>query len=660
MVVVTPNGMVKADFGEGLTGIPGGIVVRGLVRNGRLYGSDDVLGVQLLSNTDDLEVDGDVFYAATVVLQTSGGQHTQTKRAMFPAATDETPVDILEFIDAAGAGVVGLPVVSDFMKNLMTSPDGEQLLGQYISDYIDENVDELQGHPLDDMQRDGNELVSYVQGVEVGRFDVSDLVFDEVNYAKPLRNVSSRGNLVDTRSDGVVTSQTSRLRHVIRGGAVMVRLVYANWYLPSGSAEQPMGNSYDIKASIENPSVSGGRPTGDVTIPVFFGGKRTATVENNAHVISDPVLINAPADWAVFVRSLATVTSGGRFPTAYATSTTGVAQLDTSGVAEGFVNNTDSVDSGTISAATGFVFGPVAILVDAINATHTHGALIIGDSIARGTGIVTARGSFLAQACINDGIPIHRLAVGGDSFAYSKSPANVFRRMSLSGFARHALVNMGTNDIWSGSSLATLKADAIAYWKLMADQGMRVHQTTILPRPGASTDGYLTASNQSIITSAYETIRTAFNTWLRSGQAVTDAAGALASVIDSAALIEVDASNALTVNGGRWKAGGPVSVTGTATGVTTTTLTDSTKSWTTNQYQNQVLLIVSATTGAGQIARITSNTATVLSLNPALTLPTGTVTYQVAPANCFDHTHPTETGYALITDGLDLSYLKTT
>ena len=479
-------------------------------------------------------------------------------------------------------------------------------------------------------------------------------------FAPILRNVLARGVIQDQRSDGVITSQTSRIRCVIRGGAVMVRLVYANWYLPSGSAEQPMGNSFDVKASIENPAVSGGRPTGDVVIPVFFGGKRTATVENNGFVISDPVCVNAAADWAIFVRSCATVTSGGRFPANYATTTAGTAQLDTSGVAEGFVNNTASVDSGTISASSGFCIGPVAVLVDAVNDVHTHGALVLGDSIARGTGIVTARGSFLAQECINLDMPVYRLAVGGDSFAFSKSAVNVYRRMSLARFARHALVCMGTNDIWNGSSLATLKADAIAFWKLMAGQGLKVHQTTVLPRPGASSDGYLTASGQSIVNSGFEAVRTGFNTWLRT-TAVSDAAGALTSVIDAAALIEVDATNTLTLNGGFWKAGGPVSATGTATGVTSTTLTDSTKSWTTKQFQNQLLFITGATTGSGQLARVTANTATMLTLNPAFSpTPTGTTTYQVAPGNCWDHTHPTETAHTLINDALDLSYLQTT
>lgn len=512
--------------------------------------------------------------------------------------------------------------------------------------------------------------MAYMKDATGRRLD-SITVPSDFEVGKVQRNVGARPQLNDVRSDGVITSQTSRTRHVIRGGAVMVRLVFANWYLPSGSAEQPMGNNYDLKASIENPASSTGSASGTSLIPVFFGGKRTATVENNGLVVSDPVLINAPADWAIFVRSYATVASG-RFPTPYAVSTSNSVQPDTSGVSEGAVNNTDSVDSGTISAgiggASGFAFGPVAVLTDALNSTHTHGALVIGDSIARGTGIVNARGSFLVQACIDKTIPVYRVAVGGDSFTYSKQPINVYRRMGLARYARHAVVNMGTNDVFSGSSLATLQADAIAFWGLLANQGLKVHQSTILPRPGASTDGYLTVAGQSITNSSYETVRTGFNTWLRSGQAVIDAAGALTSVIDAAALIEVNSSNVLTLNGGYWKALGTVVHTNTATSITTGsstgTITVTGAGWTTNQFQNKVVLITGGTTGVGQFARITSNTATQISFNfgnpPWTTNPTGTVTFQVQDAYCYDNVHPTEPAYQLISDALDLSYLKTT
>ena len=60
---------------------------------------------------------------------------------------------------------------------------------------------------------------------------------------------------------------------------------------------------------------------------------------------------------------MATVTSGGRFPTNYATSTVGTVQLDTSGVAEGFVV--------TRSVTEEIQLGGVTFLVDQIGRPDT-------------------------------------------------------------------------------------------------------------------------------------------------------------------------------------------------------------------------------------------------------------------------------------------------
>jgi len=62
-------------------------------------------------------------------------------------------------------------------------------------------------------------------------------------------------------------------------------------------------------------------------------------------------------------------------------------------------------------------------------------------------------------------------------------------------------------------------------------------------------------------------------------------------------------SSVITVSGGK--------ETGTATSGAATTLTDSSKSWTTDAYKNRILWIHTGT-GAGAVARITGNTATVL------------------------------------------------
>jgi len=70
-------------------------------------------------------------------------------------------------------------------------------------------------------------------------------------------------------------------------------------------------------------------------------------------------------------------------------------------------------------------------------------------------------------------------------------------------------------------------------------------------------------------------------------------------------------------------------VTGTATAGTTTTLTDTTKAWTVNGYQNRVVRITSGT-GVGQVRNIASNTATALTVSTAwTTTPDATSAYVI-------------------------------
>lgn len=69
--------------------------------------------------------------------------------------------------------------------------------------------------------------------------------------------------------------------------------------------------------------------------------------------------------------------------------------------------------------------------------------------------------------------------------------------------------------------------------------------------------------------------------------------------------------------------------TGTATGATSTTLVNSAKTWTTNQWSNSQVKIVSGT-GAGQIRTIASNTGTTLTVSAAWTVtPDATSIYHI-------------------------------
>ena len=77
---------------------------------------------------------------------------------------------------------------------------------------------------------------------------------------------------------------------------------------------------------------------------------------------------------------------------------------------------------------------------------------------------------------------------------------------------------------------------------------------------------------------------------------------------------------------------------GTASAGGSGTLTDSSKSWTTNQYENYTLWIYSGT-GSGQYRQISSNTGTILSvLTNFSTTPDNTSKYKIFPPSYLDIT----------------------
>jgi len=474
------------------------------------------------------------------------------------------------------------------------------------------------------------------------------------------KNVLGRGRIGTGISNGTDTSQTSRTRMVVRGDVVGVRLVFVNFYLPAGGAEPVGGSDVTVKASVENPALLAGDPTGAATIPVYFNGRRTAVMESGGILISDPVHVNVADGSPIWVRSMPTVTAGGKWVNSATTFNSATAGTDGSGVLEGIVTNVDSVDSGTIAGSTSFAFAPVAIL--GVAASRKPSVLIVGDSIAADTGVIrSGEVGYLARACINAGYPLLRIAEGGERVLTVVNAISFYKRMRLARMATHAICQYGTNDIYgSGRTLAQLKADSLTLWKIMARTGLTTYQTTVLPRPGASTDGYMTVAGQSITDATKEGIRVGFNTWLRdttASGAVAQSAGTLRGMLDPCTPVEVNAAGALTMNGGFWAAAGAVVTTGTATSFTTNVITDTGAARTVSADIALTLAIMTATTGAGQSCEISANTATAWTLLAAITLPTGTVTYQVGPSYCYDGTHPTEAAHQLIGNALNLATL---
>jgi hypothetical protein len=464
------------------------------------------------------------------------------------------------------------------------------------------------------------------------------------------KQVAMRGYVGGGLSNVTDTTQTSRLRFPLLGGVTCIRLVYQNFYLQSGATEPTNTSTVTVQASIENPNASIGSPTGTSLIPVFFNGQTTGTMSPSGILISDPIYVNVGNGQPIWVRSCPSVSAGGTWVDNYVTNNSGSIGFDGGGPNEGVITGSNYTTSGTIANSNSNAFGPCAIIAVAQNPVPS--VMLFGDSICYGTGIVNlGQTSYAARACINAGLPFIRLAEGGETYATVSNQGNYWHRGRFTEFCSHALCEYGTNDL-ATASLSALQSYAQTCWAMLAQAGLQVYQTTLLPKV-SGTDGCATPANQTPL--SYEAVRTGFNDWLRSGAAGL-ANSSLSGFLDPCAAIEVNAAGVLTTDGGRWASAGGVILSGTATSVSTTSLTDTTQSRTVNGDALMVIAITGGTTGTGQSSEVSTNTATAWSFLSALAVaPTGTVTYSLVKSYCSDYTHPTEGGHMLIGNSLNLS-----
>jgi|GEM_PF-2612204 len=196
---------------------------------------------------------------------------------------------------------------------------------------------------------------------------------------------------------------------------------------------------------------------------------------------------------------------------------------------------------------------------------------VLGDSIASGTGDASdlplgqiSRNGFICRA-LNNGFPYLNVAQGGESAAVFV--ANCQRRLAACAGCTYAVSNYGTNDL-SLFSVATIKSNILSIARQCQALGMKVFWCTLNPKT-TSTDNWATAQNQAPLTTpdgvdptypSIELRRVAINTWIRDTSAdgfVAQAGGpGLAGFFDTAAPVEVDASNVITLNGGRYLSDG--------------------------------------------------------------------------------------------------------
>lgn len=330
---------------------------------------------------------------------------------------------------------------------------------------------------------------------------------------------------------------------------------------------------------------------------------------------------------------------------------------------EGRTTGSDLVDSGTPTSSTQNVFSPSALLGmptdDAIPSVA-----VCGDSIGLGTGDPDtsqySNGGFIVRA-LQSRFPFMNGCKGAEKLEdfQNLNGKTRYRRMYIATGCPYVVMNLGTNNM-STSTVAQMQAIVLEITAAWNVKGAKVFWCTIVPKTTSST-AWTTVAGQSV--TANESVRTAFNDWLRDGSGsgyVAQAGGKQnAGVFDAAKTVEVNSLGALATNGGYWLPGTQVD-TGTATAGTTTTVTDSGKSWTVNQFAGMYVYLT-AGTGNGQAAGyIVSNTATQLTIKSAwTTAPDATSVYRIVNnAMTVEGTHPTANGHLLMSAAVDTTQFQ--
>lgn len=296
-----------------------------------------------------------------------------------------------------------------------------------------------------------------------------------------------------------VASANYRWKRVITAKCGGIRLVYGNHAGIETSATPP--STITVKAGFEDAA--------GTKWPVFFNGKRSVDIEPYGVVISDPLDIDLEVGDACWVR---TFVSGSQWPVGPSRSYTGEGGDSTT-------NATDQTLTGTISTSSVYMYGPLTILGNPYDPTAAS-VIGYGDSIMFGQGDSPALGyptsgpGFFDRA-MNNAVMFTNCACSGDGVINLATNTGHRVRFSLARGHKYAVFTMGTNDIVSGNSLATIQAAMISAWRAVKARGPKVYQATIVPRPTASTDGYITEAGQTV--AAQEGVRTSLNTWIGAG-----------------------------------------------------------------------------------------------------------------------------------------------
>ena len=271
------------------------------------------------------------------------------------------------------------------------------------------------------------------------------------------------------------------------------------WY---NNAEANFPVNYTVTASVEY-------PIGSTPHQVFFGGATSATVTAGRTLVkSDPYPVTIPAGAQFAVKCYATWTAGNFWlGSLVASSQTNEWTTRGTSLTDNTLNTTALTSTSNVAGFSPIVYATLK------NPTAVVG--LVGDSIGTLTADWTNTHSFGIGwgRALRNAIPFLNTAVGGDALSnYLSRPEG--RGLLLRNAITHCIMEMGGNDLFGGASLTTMQGYFQSAVTPFLDRGVKCYGVTFTPRT-TSSDGWLTATNQTLVSSAVETVRQGYNTWMR-------------------------------------------------------------------------------------------------------------------------------------------------
>lgn len=282
-----------------------------------------------------------------------------------------------------------------------------------------------------------------------------------VNVASYLGNVATRTQLPNF-IDATKFKVMSRSEHLARDMISSLQIIVPDWYATSGGGEIGSGNDLTYTASIEYPA-------GTFT-QILFSGSASVVVTDTTQAISDAVAISIPNGAEFWVRMFQTGTTAVLYNSR---GNTTVGDRIVIGVAA-----TDQTMSGTVAnGQPAYTHFPLAIIAN----TNKPAVCGLGTSRTGGGGDDQSGTpgdlGFIAKP-IGPLYAYIIMGVSGDTTA--AIIASHTKRVALTTYCSHIIVEYGVNDNPDAGHIAALKANLQTIYAYFP--GKKVYGVTIVPQ----------------------------------------------------------------------------------------------------------------------------------------------------------------------------------